>query len=263
MSRPARRLIAVLVLALVHAAPVVALTPRPTLDAQINRLVLAPERPSGYRRALFPHWDRATGTCSVREQVLRSESVTPAVVDPSTCSVRYGTWYSTYDGVTLTDPTRIDIDHVVALKEAWDSGAHAWTPARRRAFANDLTDPISLAAVSSISNREKSDKDPAGWMPVPAARCGYLSAWVGIKLRWSLSVDKNELAAIRAHAAACPGASNPTKTSTPPSPSTQPTLVPFFANCAAARAAGAAPLRRGEAGYRAALDGDGDGIACE
>lgn len=94
---------------------------------------------------------------------------------------------------------------MVPLAEAWDSGASAWTPRRREAYANDQGAEASLVAVTARSNRSKADQDPAQWLP-PAAdvHCRYLAEWVGTKLRWNLAVDDGELAALEGAAAGCP-----------------------------------------------------------
>lgn len=173
------------------------------LSIQVDSLPVAPERPTGYKRSLFPHWTTQPNGCSTREVVLISQSLAPAVVAASNCKVRSGLWTSTYDGLVLTDPRKIDIDHVVALKEAWDSGAHAWSRTRRRAFANDISHQDSLIAVSSASNRSKSDKDPAQWLPRYVDQCRYVEAWVGVKLRWGLSADQREVDALRTIATRC------------------------------------------------------------
>jgi hypothetical protein len=120
------------------------------------------------------------------------------------CDLVGGSWYSVYDGVTTTDPSDFDIDHVVALKEAWDSGAYAWTASQRRAFANDLANPEALIAVSASSNRSKSDRDPADWLPPNQSyHCTYIEHWMKVKIFWSLSVDEREFQAIRRIAAGC------------------------------------------------------------
>ena len=157
------------------------------------------ERPSGYQRSLFPHWQDVDGDgCDAREQVLKRDSTTLPQVDPFRCFVVEGDWLSPYDGVMVSDRTRVDIDHVVALKEAWDSGAWAWTPLQRTAFANDTSDPRSLRATSASSNRSKSDKDPSNWLPPRAAfRCTYVAEWVAIKARWGLSMDESEFGRVR------------------------------------------------------------------
>ncbi len=155
---------------------------------------VAKERPAGYSRALFKHWTDDDGNgCSAREDVLIAESLTPAQVDGFGCKVIEGDWYSPYDGLTHTDPSDLDIDHVVALKEAWDSGAHSWTAARRRAFANDMSDARSLIAVTASVNRSKGDKDPSNWMPPNRADwCRYIADWVAVKVRWGLTMDQSE-----------------------------------------------------------------------
>ena len=160
---------------------------------------IASERSAGYDRELFPHWLDIDGDgCSAREQVLKRDSVTLPQVDPIDCFVYAGDWVSRYDGMRLSDRSAVDIDHVVALKEAWDSGAWAWSAAMRTAFANDTSDTRSLVAVSASSNRSKSDKDPSNWLPPrKAVVCGYLADWVAIKARWRLSMDASEHGRIR------------------------------------------------------------------
>lgn len=193
-------LAAVALLPLVLAVP--GRTPT-SLESLIDQLEVAPERGAGYNRSFFPHWDTHTDGCSTREKVLLAESSSPALVSSKNCTVLSGTWFSLYDGKTTYNPRNLDVDHVVALKEAWDSGAYAWSQTRRRAFANDLSDPDSLVAVSSTSNRAKSDKDPAQWLPRSEDRCRYVYSWVGVKLRWDLSVDPKELAVLRRLAENC------------------------------------------------------------
>lgn len=157
------------------------------------------ERPAGYQRALFPHWQDVDGDgCDAREQVLKRDSTSLPQVDPFRCFVVEGDWLSPYDGAVLSDRTRVDIDHVVALKEAWDSGAWAWSTAQRTAYANDTSDPRSLRATSASSNRSKSDKDPSNWLPPRAEyRCTYVAEWVAIKARWGLSMDESEFGRVR------------------------------------------------------------------
>lgn len=82
------------------------------------------------------------------------------VVVGNDCYPTSGSWYSEFDGETRTSPSDISIDHVVALSEAWHSGASGWTTDRRRAFANDLTGP-QLIAVTAEVNISKSGHDPA------------------------------------------------------------------------------------------------------
>lgn len=162
------------------------------------------EHPDGYNRDLFRHWIDADGDgCDTRKEVLIAESLDP-VQTGSQCAILSGRWYSIYDNTETTDSSRFDIDHVVALKEAWDSGAWNWTADQRRDFANDLSQSYFLIAVSASSNRSKSDRDPAEWMPTNASyRCEYVRIWVDVKRAWNLSVDQAENDAIRNTLAAC------------------------------------------------------------
>jgi hypothetical protein len=152
------------------------------------------EYPRGYDRSLFRHWIDFDGDgCDTREQVLKRDAVGLPQVDPFRCSVVEADWISPYDARRTSDRSEVDIDHVVALKEAWDSGAWQWTDAQRTAFANDTSDPRSLIAVSSSSNRSKSDKDPSNWLPASRGYvCTYVSNWISVKARWNLSMDQSE-----------------------------------------------------------------------
>jgi hypothetical protein len=165
----------------------------------IDQLVVAPETTGeGYDWDLFPHWtDDDRDGCDVRCETLRSERRTDLPGLPG------GGWLSTYDAYTTADETELEIDHVVALAEAWRSGASTWDAARRTAFANDL-DPDTLIAVSAASNRSKSDRDPASWQPPNRESwCGYATSWSNVKVRWGLTADAAEVAALRNMLAAC------------------------------------------------------------
>lgn len=167
------------------------------------------ENPAGYSRDLFPHWRDIDGDgCDAREQVLKRDSTSLPQVDPYKCFVVEGDWYSPYDGRTVGDRTQVDIDHVVALKEAWDSGAWGWTTELRIAYANDTSDRRTLVAASATSNRSKSDKDPSNWLPTRASYvCTYVTNWVSIKARWGLSMDQSEFGRVRnVLRSQCPGA---------------------------------------------------------
>jgi hypothetical protein len=120
------------------------------------------------------------------------------------CTLTGGRWFSYYDGEYVGDARGLDIDHLVPLAEAWDSGARRWTAQQREAFANDLGDPRSLVAVTSSVNRSKGDRDPADWLPPrSSARCRYVEQWVAVKLRWKLRIDAAEKVALTGLAAAC------------------------------------------------------------
>jgi hypothetical protein len=157
------------------------------------------ETPAGYDRDLFPLWSDADGDgCDTRDEVLIRDAAGTADVGADCAVDASEQWYSVYDAVGLDNATQLDVDHVVALKEAWDSGAKEWDTPRREAFANDLDDPHSLIAVSSSSNQSKGAADPSNWLPDnPDDQCRYIVAWVIVKARWELSMDESEHGRIR------------------------------------------------------------------
>jgi hypothetical protein len=192
--------------ALLAPSPAHAFAPVP-LNEAITALTVAEESRAGYDRSLFPHWVDADGNgCHTRAEVLIEEAVVAPEVGER-CRLTGGEWFSYYDDRTLTDARSLDIDHMVPLAEAWDSGASAWSTSQRRDFANDLDEPVALVAVSAGSNRSKSDRDPAEWLP-PAqeAHCRYVTEWTTVKTRWDLSVDEAELDALTEVASDCPDA---------------------------------------------------------
>jgi hypothetical protein len=159
----------------------------------LTEIPIGLETPAGYDRDLFEVWSDEDGDgCDTREEVLLRDAVESPSVD-SGCNVGAGLWYSVYDGVWLNDARQLQVDHVVALKEAWDSGARDWDPSRRIAFGNDLNSPLTLIAVSSSSNQDKGDADPSNWLPPNEDDiCRYIAAWVVIKATWELSMDPSE-----------------------------------------------------------------------
>ncbi|WP_055594257.1 HNH endonuclease family protein [Streptomyces hirsutus] len=177
----------------------------PLTDA-VAALPLAVEARDGYSRDAFRHWNAGanpTDGCSTRGEVLIAEAVTAPAVG-ARCALTGGTWFSYYDEATVTTASGLDIDHMVPLAEAWDSGAFAWTAERREAYANDLGQDSSLVAVTARSNRSKSDQDPAQWLPpATSALCRYVSEWTATKLRWDLATDQSEHDRLTELAAGC------------------------------------------------------------
>lgn len=171
----------------------------------LNELVVAPEHRDGYDRDLFPEWiDEDGDGCNTRYEVLLDEAVIAPTVSGS-CDLTGGMWRSPYDGQELHGAEEVQIDHLVALAEAWYSGAFAWTTDRRQAFANDLGVPWSLNAVSGQTNEAKGASDPVGWTPPrQAAICPYVESWIGVKYRWGLTVDEDEKAALVDLLSRCP-----------------------------------------------------------
>lgn len=154
--------------------------------------------PVAYDRDLYQHWIDADGDCQdARQEVLIAESVIPVTLTSNGCDVVSGLWNDPYTGKSFTNPSDLDIDHMIPLKEAHDSGAWAWSSALKRAFANDLDKPYILIAVDDGANQSKSDRDPAVWMPPNAAyHCEYIKSWVLAKDAYGLSMDTAEKAAI-------------------------------------------------------------------
>ena len=152
-----------------------------------------------YDRKLYEHWTDADADClDTRQEVLIAESQSSVKLDSTGCRVLTGLWFDPYTGQRVTDPSRLDIDHLVPLAEAHRSGADSWTPSQRRRFANDLMHTDSLIAVTAASNRSKGDSDPALWLPPNEGfRCEYVRRWVIAKATWGLDMDPAEREAVR------------------------------------------------------------------
>ncbi|MBI1377310.1 MAG: DUF1524 domain-containing protein [Frankiales bacterium] len=239
---------------------------------------------TGYSRAMFgPAWADVDGNgCDTRNDVLRRDLTGLTMRDA--CVVLRGTLRDPYDGSTIAfvrgvgTSSRVQIDHVVALGDAWQKGAQSWSAAKREALAND---PLDLLAVDGPNNERKGDGDAATWLPPARSfRCAYVARQTAVKAKYGLWVTAAEKAAILRVLGACPD-----MRALPPGPlvlpsdvpATAPTtsapaagspggagLDPRFATCAAAKAAGYGPYVRGRdpeyAWYR---DADGDGVDCE
>jgi pimeloyl-ACP methyl ester carboxylesterase len=248
-----------------------------SLLSLLARLIVAPENRTGYNRDLFVHWIDADGDgCDTRREVLIEEAVAAPWVLPG-CQLVGGSWFSLYDGLPFLNAGGLDIDHLVPLAEAWDSGASSWSADRRQAFANDLGVPWSLIAVSATSNRQKSDQDPADWMPQRVTEdCAYVADWIAVKVRWSLAVDPREHDTLITLASGCPGEMRdvvPLPAGVPgPSP-----VSSSSGSCDPAYPTVCIPppppdLDCGDISFRRfavlrpdphRLDGDGDGVGCE
>jgi hypothetical protein len=234
---------------------------------------------TGYTRAAFgPAWtDTDRNGCDTRNDIL-DRDLTSTVDKAGThgCVILSGILRDPYTAGTIHfvrgGASEVDIDHVVALANAWVTGAARWPYAERVAFAND---PLNLLAVDSSANRQKGDGDAATWLPSNKAfRCAYVARQVSVKAKFHLAVTRAEHDAMASVLGRCPSqprltGGNPTiSTVTPPPPAKPPTTPGssgsvYYANCTAARAAGAAPIYAGQPGYRSGLDRDHDGIACE
>jgi hypothetical protein len=176
----------------------------PLRDA-IAALRVADEDRAGYDRSAFRHWiDADKNGCNTRAEVLIAEAVLPPTIGDR-CALTGGRWYSYYEDAYVDGAAALDVDHMVPLAEAWDSGASAWTPKQREDYANDLTQPRALVAVTAKWNRQKADQDPSTWLPpYEGARCTYLTDWVTVKTKYDLTLDPTEQATLQRLATACP-----------------------------------------------------------
>jgi Protein of unknown function (DUF1524)/Excalibur calcium-binding domain len=264
---------------------------------------------TGYDRDNFGSgWvDTDRNGCDTRNDIL-ARDLANETFKPGTrnCVVLTGTLADPYSGRTIGfqrgqgTSDDVQIDHVVALSDAWQKGAQGLDPARRTAFAND---PLNLLAVDGPLNMQKGDGDAATWLPPKRDyRCAYVARQVAVKVTYGLWMTQAEKTAIATVLASCPDeplpggvvAQVPERVQPPapapapapaprpapaPAPAPRPAPAPaplpapapapvpapsaHYQNCSAARAAGAAPVRIGQPGYGRHLDRDGDGIGCE
>lgn len=162
---------------------------------------------TGYERSLFgSDWGTYDG-CSVRELILARDMQSP-VFDDDGCSVVTGTLQDPYTNKTISfvrgpqTSQAVQIDHVVALSDAWQKGAQALTPEQRRELYND---PLNLLAVDGPTNNDKGDADAATWLPPNKDyRCRYVARQIAVKQKYSLWVSSSESDAMRRILQTCP-----------------------------------------------------------
>lgn len=151
------------------------------------------------RTMLFGEWIRPKkGSClNTRGIVLKRDSKSMVSVNDR-CVVTNGDWNDPYTNSNFNDAENIQIDHVVALKNAYMTGAHAWTKEKRCLYANYLGNRFHLLAVSGSENMSKSDKSPYEYMPPNKTFvCEYLRNWLEIKYIWKLRLTPREVDAIK------------------------------------------------------------------
>jgi hypothetical protein len=163
---------------------------------------------TGYTRSQFPHWsDPDRNGCDARNDTLKRD-LTDITYKAGTrdCKVIAGQLLDPFSGkVIIFSPTKvvIDIDHVVALSNAWQTGAAYFDKNTRLLIAND---PINLLAVDAKLNRQKGDGDAATWLPPNKSfRCEYVARQVAVKSKYKLWVTEPEKAAITKILSSCAG----------------------------------------------------------
>jgi hypothetical protein len=158
-----------------------------------------------YDRREWRHW--ITRNCrNTRQEVLVRDAIGPLEFETAQqCQVTAGAWIDPFSGDTLREVGAIDIDHMVPLKAAHDDGGWRWDAEKKERFANDLTDPQHLLAVSASLNRSKGNRGPEIWMPPDTTFwCEYGLIWERIKLTWNLRMAAEEAGAVEAAKARCP-----------------------------------------------------------
>ena len=240
---------------------------------------------TGYSRAQFGDaWsDIDHNGCDTRNDILNRDLTAKQHKNSRGCVVISGILNDPYTGKVINfmrgkdTSEQVQIDHVVALSDAWQSGAQEISAQERLQLAND---PENLLAVDGPANQQKSDSDAATWLPANASfRCSYVARQIRVKAKYHLWVKPAEKEAMINVLTPCAGAAAKPAPDTPAPvvPASAPAPVPqvdapptqnpapalAFQTCADARAAGYRNMHRGAPGYSEHLDRDGDGIACE
>lgn len=247
---------------------------------------------TGYDREKFPHWvDLNDDGCDSDIDAIRAWA---NVEMAGKCDVAAAQLVDPYSGETLSwngpRANVVDIDHVVALSNAWQTGAQQFDVEKRTGIAND---PLSLIPVDAGLNRQKGDSDAASWLPPNKDfRCAYVARQVAVKKKYSLWVTSSEKDAITRVLEGCSGEKVPTEgevstvsgktgsNKTPDSAAPSATRTSSTSGrssekstsssisepktCAEVKAAGKGPFRKGkDAEYAKYRDADGDGVVCE
>ena len=215
MSRWEIRIAALLAAVVIGATPnsVTAAEPEPALaTAILETLPVKGRAPkTGYTRAQFgPAWaDVDRNGCDTRNDILKRDlSAITFRAKTRNCVVESGTLVDRYSGETINfvkgnlSSMDVQIDHVVALSNAWQTGAFKLSAIERRALAND---PLNLFAVKGRLNSQKGDGDAATWLPpLKSFRCTYIAQQIAVKAKYSLWVTIPEKAAMTSILNACP-----------------------------------------------------------
>ena len=143
-----------------------------------------------YNRDDWGNWiDEDKNGLNTRHEVLAEESLIKPVI--SNNKVIKGKWFDKYTGKYFTNPSDLDIDHLVPLKNAHISGASNWSKKKKNRYYNYLKYDNHLIAVSKSANRNKSDKSPVNWLPPNKEyQCEYVREWFKIKTAWGLTIEE-------------------------------------------------------------------------
>ena len=256
-------------------------TPPAPMTTLVITIAAIPAGIPDYDRSDWKHWVDADGDCQdARQEVLIEESLEKVTFETDReCRVATGQWWAPHLGHHLGNPSHIDVDHHVPLKNAHLSGGWAWSPEMKEEYANYLEEENHLIALSSRHNRSKGARGPEEWAPPDNALwCDYATDWAEIKERWELTMAPVESAIVMDMLGTC---ENPPKFEVETldhlgtvTGEDKPTADPeetVYGSCEEAAAAGEERIqgsRGGGKGFPAAMvpsarDGDGDGVVCE
>jgi hypothetical protein len=163
------------------------------------RVTEIPQEFPPYNREEWADWNDFNYDCQdTRAEVLIEESLDPVTFKTkNNCVVASGRWIDPFTGNEYTDASALDVDHMVPLKNAHNSGAATWSHWDKKIFATDLMRPETLIAVSASANRSKGARGPEAWRPENKQYwCDYATNWIKIKLRWNLTVTETEKEAL-------------------------------------------------------------------
>ena len=181
----------------------------PASQSDTTLTILVADVPSSipqYDRDDWSHWADEDKDCQdARQEVLIAESsIAVTFKDANNCKVASGQWTGPYTGETFTDPSDVDVDHMVPLKNAHDSGGWDWSAERKKQYANYLDYDNHLIAVKDNENQSKGSKGPQAWKPtLTTYYCQYATDWVAIKSEWGLSATEAEFTALQAMLETC------------------------------------------------------------
>jgi hypothetical protein len=165
---------------------------------------------TGYDRSSFGGWaDLDNDSCYTRDEILMRDLQSVTFDPEEKCQVQSGTFIDPYSGTRIDflqgrgTSNLVQIDHVVAVSDAWQKGAFKWGSATKISFYND---PLNLLAVQGRLNSQKGDGDAATWLPpLKSYRCNYVARQIAVKAKYSIWVTTAEKAAMKAILAKCPG----------------------------------------------------------